>query len=242
MNTKIQSLLKQYKANTLEELSKDLKISLNKIKNISSGRTHFSSLFKKKAQYRIFPKHSKELAEVIGIVLGDGNIFQFDRCQRLTISCNSFYRQYIKHIQNIINDVFRKEPSIIKRSKEKCTDICLYMQDIDKALGMPTGNKIKNSVKIPAWVFKNKNYLKKCLKGLFETDGHYGISKKFYIEYMQFCNKSSSLRNSVFRALKSLGYSPQLGNSYVRLAKRTQVSRLIKEMNFERPFPSLANN
>ena len=173
--------------------------------------------------------------------MGDGNIYQFDRCQRLTISCNSSYEQYVKHIARLVKGVFKKEPSVIKRSKVNCTDVCLYMQDIDKALGLPIGNKLKNSIKIPGWVFKKKKYLTKCLKGLFETDGHYALNKKFYVEYIQFCNKSESLKESVIKALKSLGYSPQMGNLYVRLAKRIQVRQFIKEMGFERPFPSLVN-
>jgi len=67
------------------------------------------------------------------------------------------------------------------------------MQDIDKALDLPAGNKLKKSVKIPEWIFDKKPYLIKCLKGLFETDGRYGLSKKFYVEYTQFCNKSETL-------------------------------------------------
>ncbi len=241
MIPRVRKLLKQYKVTKLEGLSQKLKISLDKIKNISCGRTSFTSLFKDRDQYRISPKRSKGLAELIGIVLGDGNIFQFDRCQRLTISCNGSYGQYIKHISQLIRIIFKKEPSVIKRSKVNCADVCLYMQDIDKALGLPIGNKLKNSVKIPEWIFKKKEYLIKCLKGLFETDGHYALNKKFYVEYIQFCNKSESLKESVIKALKSLGYSPQMGNLYVRLAKRIQVRQFIKEMSFERPFPSLVN-
>ena len=241
MIPRVRKLLRQYNVATLKELSNELKISLDRIKNISSGRTSFISLFQKKSQYRIFPKYSEELAEFIGIVLGDGNIFRFERCQRLTISCNGSYRQYIKHIRHLTRSIFKKDPSVIKRSKANCYDVCLYMQDIDKALGLPIGNKIKNSVKIPAWIFEKKEYLIKCLKGLFETDGHYALNRKYYVEYIQFCNKSKSLKESAFRALISLGYSPQSGNNYVRLAKKVQVHRFIDEMDFERPFPSLVN-
>lgn len=241
MIPRVRKLLKQYNVTKLEGLSKKLNISLDKIKNISCGRTSFASLFRDRDQYRISPKRSKELAELIGIVLGDGNIFQFDRCQRLTISCNGSYRQYIKHVSHLTRIIFEKEPSVIKKSKVNCTDVCLYMQDIDKALGLPIGNKLKNSVNIPGWIFKKKEYLIKCLKGLFETDGHYALNKKYYVEYIQFCNKSGSLKESVIKALRSLGYSPQMGNFYVRLAKRIQVHQFIKEMDFERPFPSLVN-
>ena len=238
----MRNLLRKYNVTTLRELSKELQISLDKIKNISSGRTASSALYKKRIQYSVFPKQSEELSELIGTVLGDGNIFKFNRCQRLTISCNSFYKDYVEHIRHLVKHVFKKGPSVIKRSKVNCCDVSLYMQNIDKALGLPAGNKIKNKVKIPAWIFKHKKYLKKCLKGLFETDGDYGLNKKFHVEYMEFSNKSVSLRRSVFEALTSLGYSPQDGNRYVRLAKKDQVRKFIAEMDFKRPFPSLKNN
>lgn len=239
MITDVQRLIKQYNVNTLNELSKELKVSLDKIKNISSGRTRFDSLFKERHQYRFFPQRSLKLAELIGIMLGDGNIYKFKRCQRLTVSCNSSYVAYTKHVSHIVRIVFNKEPSILTRTNAKCCDVRIYMQDIDKALGLPAGNKLKNSVKIPEWIFNKKPHLIKCLKGLFETDGHYGLSKKFYVEYMQFCNKSETLKLSVFRALKLLGYSPQIGSNYVRLARKDEVHRFIREVKFERPFPSL---
>ena len=238
----IQRMFKQYSVISLKELSKKIDVSLDKIKNVSCGRTSFGSLFVEKKQNRVDPEHSKELAELIGVVLGDGNISEFSRCQRLVISCNSAHKEYIGYISRLVEKIFNKKPSIIKRSKENCIDIYLYLQDIDKALGLPSGNKIRNSVKIPGWIFKNREHLRRCLKGLFETDGHYGLNKKSYVEYIQFCNESQSLRKSVFKALRNLNYSPQVpGSSYVRLARKTQVRQFIREMAFQRPFPSLAN-
>ncbi len=77
MILKLRKLLKQHKTTSLIELSNKLKVSLNKIKNISSGRTRVSSLFVNRSQHRVSPRHSRELAELIGIVLGDGNINGF---------------------------------------------------------------------------------------------------------------------------------------------------------------------
>jgi len=242
MVDKIKNLLEKYNVVSLRGLSSKTGVSFNKIKNISAGRTSFDSLFVEKKQNRVDPKHSQELAELIGVVLGDGNISKFSRCQRLAISCNSAHKKYIGHISRLVEEIFNKKPSLIRRSKANCIDIYLYLQDIDKALGLPSGNKIKNSVEIPEWIFKNKEYLKKCLKGLFETDGHYGLNKKSYVEYIQFCNESESLNKSVFRALRNLDYLPQVpGSNYVRLAKKVQVRQFIKEMAFQRPFPSLMN-
>lgn len=239
MTPEMRELLKENNAHSLKDLSGKLNISLSKIKNISSGRTNAASLFKIRKKHSILPKHSKELSELIGVALGDGNIFKFDRCQRLTISCNSSYREYTDHIGNLVKCVFEKEPIVSKRSGANCQDVRLYMQDIDKALGLPAGNKITNSVKIPLWIFKRNEYLRKCLKGLFETDGCYGSNKKYNVEYIEFCNKCASLLQSVFEALTSLGYSPQISDRYVRLARKAEVRKFISEIAFVRPFPSL---
>jgi hypothetical protein len=141
----------------------------------------------------------------------------------------------------LIGQIFRKTPSIIKRTGANCCDVRLYMQDIDKTLSLPAGNKIQQSVRIPRWVFCKKEYLIKCMKGLFETDGHYGLSRKFNVEYFQFCNKSKSLLKSVFLGLRSLGYTPQFGSNYIRLAKRKEIGLFIRQMHFIRPFPALSN-
>ena len=241
MTSNIRKLLEQHNVTTLEQLSKEIGVSLNKVKNISSGRTSFTSLFQKKSQHRVSPKHSEELAELIGIVLGDGNIFQFDRCQRLTISCNSAYMEYVRHVKCLVSRILRKKASVIKRFQSNCYDVCLYMQGIDKALGLTAGSKKRTMPRIPSWIFKKKDYLIKCLKGLFETDGNYGCSKKHYVEFIQFCNKSETLKKSAYEALVSLGYSPQLGGEYVRLARKDQLHKFIKQVNFERPFPALVN-
>lgn len=239
MISKVGKLLQERNAATLKELSEKLNVSSDIVKNVSSGRTAYSSLFKRKYRQRADPGPSEDLAELIGIVLGDGNIFEFDRCQRLTISCNSSYAAYTQHVKRLVSRVFQKEPSIVKRSRTKCHDVRLYAQDLDKALGLPSGNKIENNVSIPDWIFRRQKYIKKCIKGLFETDGDYGRNKKFSVEYIEFSNRSESLRKSVVKALTFLGYSPQMGNRYVRLARKDQVRKFIADIGFERPFPSL---
>lgn len=106
------------------------------------------------------------------------------------------------------------------------------MQDIDKALGLKVGDKIKNKVKIPNWILEKKKFLVRCLKGLFETDGNYSENKKFYVQFIEFENRCPELRLSVYKALKSLGYNPQLGNRYVRLARGKEVIDFVKRIKY----------
>lgn len=231
MIKEILQLKQLHRANTLKELAYNLDLSYHKVKNVSCGRTTVRALFSiRNGPHVVTPKKTSALAELIGVVLGDGNIYKFDRCQRLVISCNSIKRQYIKHIAGLVEKVLRKQPVLKKRKQAQCIDVCLYMQAVDEALGLPAGNKIKNNVTIPRWIYKNKKFLTKCLKGLFETDGDYAFNKRFNVQFVEFCNECEALRQSVYEALLLLGYSPQLGKRYVRLAKKTEVSKFLKEL------------
>lgn len=91
MIKEIRRLLEENKVTSLRELSDRIKVPYTKLRNISCRRVRFESLFKIRRRHEAFPKKSKELAELTGIVLGDGNILKLKRCQRLLISCNRRY-------------------------------------------------------------------------------------------------------------------------------------------------------
>jgi len=57
------------------------------------------------ARYRILEKDNI-LAELIGIVLGDGNLYKHLRTENLRITCNSKDSGYIKHIGSLIKKFF----------------------------------------------------------------------------------------------------------------------------------------
>lgn len=232
MTKTVKKLLKRHNAASLKELAGILKVSYTKIRDISCGRVKFKSLYKNRQRHEVLPKRSEKLAELIGIVLGDGNIQKFARCQRLVISCDRKYFHKTNEIKKLVYEVLKKEPKIYKRSSANCDDVCLYMQNIDKALGIKAGNKIKNRIQIPSWILENKRFSIKCLKGLFETDGTYATNKKAYVKFIEFENKCPELRLSTYRAVKNLGYNPQLGSRYVRLARKKEVDDFVKEINY----------
>lgn len=228
----IRRLLEENKVTSLRELSDKIKVSYTKLRNISCGRVGLESLFKIQRRHEVSPRKSEELAEVIGIVLGDGNILRLKRCQRLVVSCDRKYPDRTAEIKNLIYKIFKKEPKIYRRSTGNCDDVCLYMQNIDKALGLKAGNKIRNKIKIPNWILEKRKFLVRCLKGLFETDGNYSENKKFYVQFIEFENRCPELRSSVYKAIKSLGYNPQLGNRYVRLARQEEVVDFVKRIKY----------
>lgn len=175
---------------------------------------------------------NENLAELIGIVLGDGNLNKHSRTENLRITCNSNDTGYIEHISNLITEVFYKHPSIRKRKDENAVSIDLYQCKISERLNLPCGNKIRNNVGIPTWIFLNRQYILKCLKGLFETDGCFHEDIKNYTRCMEFKNNCARLRKDAYSILLKLGFNPQLGINYVRLARRNEVYRFKELIDF----------
>lgn len=182
-------------------------------------------------QYKRLSK-DKNLAELIGIILGDGNLYKHARTESLRVICNSKDVSYIKHIADLIKDVFQKVPSLIKRKNENVIVVSLYQCKISKRLGLPEGNKINNNIGIPQWVLFNRCYIYKCLKGLFETDGCFVENKENYTRVIEFKNNCTRLKTDVYNSLIKLGFRPQIGSNYVRLAKKEEVYNFKKLIDF----------
>lgn len=168
-------------------------------------------------------KKDRRLAELIGTALGDGTLEKFPRTERLRIICNSKEKEYILHIADMLRDRFKKLPHIFKRKKKNAIDIYIYQCEISKRLGLPTGDKIENNVGIPSWIKYNKKFAISCLKGLFETDGCFVEDEDNYTQIMEFKNNCRRLREDVYSMLCRLGYHPQFGKNYIRLARRIEV-------------------
>lgn len=181
--------------------------------------------------YRKLVKN-RNLAELVGIILGDGNLYKHPRTENLRIVCNSKDIAYIQHIGKLINRIFDKKPSMIKRKTKNAVNINLYQCKITKRLSLPLGDKIKNNVGIPSWIKLERNFTLKCLKGLFETDGCFQEDKANYAQYIEFKNNCIKLREDVYSSLLNLNFNPQLGSNYVRLARRKEVYKFKKLIDF----------
>ena len=174
----------------------------------------------------------ENLAELIGIILGDGNLNKHPRTENLRITLNSKNAGYIKHISSLITKVFSKSPSIRKRKNENAVSVDLYQCKISERLNLPCGNKIRNNVGIPSWIFLNKKYIIKCLKGLFETDGCFHEDRENYTRCIEFKNNCKRLREDVYTGLVIFGFKPQFGYNYIRLAKRKEVYKFKDLIDF----------
>ena len=171
----------------------------------------YNSLFSRKTINK--PRRSKELAEFIGIMLGDGGITNWAQQIKITLN-NRDDKEYIEFVCKLIEKLFHRKPSIFPRKEAIASTISvssMNLVDYLVKLGLKTGNKVKLQVDIPDWIKNNRTYSIACVRGLVDTDGcifkhTYKINNKSYIyKKLAFVSCSQPLRKSVYDTLKSVG-------------------------------------
>lgn len=116
------------------------------------------------------PTYSEEFAEMVGIILGDGAINNY----QIRISLDrKVDREYAYFVGNLMERVFGERPSWIERD-DNTISLTLSgagLVEMLEKIGLHRGNKVKNQVAFPEWVLKERIYRIACTRGLFDTDG-----------------------------------------------------------------------
>ncbi len=187
------------------------------------------------------PSLSKELSELIGIMLGDGCITAIEHAgaYQIRIAFNPFNeKQYAHFVSELINKVFCIKPRLrISRALYVCIDsknVALWF----KEYGLCWGNKIKAGVGIPGWIKESPEFLSACLRGLIDTDGSvYRLSNKDpRIVRISFKSANIVLLGDVLASLKQLGIKTSkviYGNIHITAKK--DVSKYLKKVGFNNP-------
>ena len=157
----------------------------------------------------IFPEHSAQLAELIGIFLGDGGLTSYQ--SRITLSA-LVDRGYSYFVSSLIKRIFGITPSIFEKEYDHSITLIIsgvrFVDNLEK-FGLKRGDKMKNRIRIPRWILDNSEYAKACIRGLFDTDGGLYFHKKPSGVYIGWCFSSSSkpLFNDVARVLRNAGFN-----------------------------------
>lgn len=175
-----------------------------------------------------------DLAVFIGIVLGDGHIQKFPRTERLLIVLNTKYPQLIQYTAYLTTKLFNKIPAIQYKKNANYARISLYQKNISDRLGIIIGNRAYDKIGVPAWIWRKKQYIIGCLKGLFEAEGSLSIHLPTCTYNFQFSNKSQKLLADVKRGLLGLGYRPEIRINSIRLRKKLEVSTFNKLIKFRK--------
>lgn len=210
------------------------------LKAIEVHRRNRSNFFVPKPVF--FPKYSPQLAEFIGIVLGDGGITK----RQITVTLNRFDDQeFVFYIKNLIQRLFIINPSINERKEQRVVNIVVSRTKLVQFftnMGLHTGNKVKNQVDVPFWIKKSKNFTKSCLRGLFDTDGCFYIDKHYYKDKvyhncaMNFTNRSLPILFFFKTKLEQLGFHPTQNTKFsITLRKENEIIKYFQAIDSSNP-------
>ncbi|OGG52524.1 hypothetical protein A3C20_02810 [Candidatus Kaiserbacteria bacterium RIFCSPHIGHO2_02_FULL_55_25] len=171
-------------------------------------------------------RRSKKLAEIFGILLGDGHISHY----QVTVTLGTKELVYAQYVQALLREVFGGVPKISTSGRGHKT---VYLGSTAatrwlKSEGL-VQNKVIAQVDAPRWVFERRGYMKAFLRGFFDTDG--SIYKLRYGMQISLTNKSAPLLLSLQRILRRLGYKASDVSAYrVYVTRVPDVKRFFREV------------
>ncbi len=183
----------------------------------------------------VIVQRNEILAEFLGVLFGDGHVGEYQTTITLNLETDHAYALFL--IESIKNN-FHLSSSLRKRARKHAEDICISSVLFSRKMvgsGMVSGNKLKNGLHIPEWIFASHRYTRAFLRGLFDTDGSVYIERKKIkgktYRYVGIIITSSSedFREDIVQAFRNLGFAPT--------CRKTQKSVFLRrEKDIERYF------
>jgi len=193
------------------------KYIINKI-NDNWGRVKGGKIANFREPKLLIKNPSIELAELIGIILGDGSIWTRSGGYYYLVICGDSEKDkdyLLNYVKPLFENLFNKKMYSRTHKTNKELFITIGNKDVVHTLnhfGLPSGNKKINNVKIPSWIFKSEEYLKACIRGLIDTDGSVcPITGRDY-PYIWFTSNIENLRDTFKMAMEKLGFKTSKWN------------------------------
>lgn len=184
-----------------------------------------------KSVYSEYQKNG-DLAELIGVVLGDGYIGKFPRSEVLRIVSSSNNHGFIKRYPRLMKNVLGKKPSVAKKNGVHCTTITIYEKWISKRLGIPAGARKEKTIRIPRWILCRRDFIIRYLRGLYEAEGCYCVHKPTATYKFQFTNRNQSMLKNVKKLLTHLDFHPYTTGYQVQIARKNEVEKIRRLLRF----------
>jgi len=183
-----------------------------------------------------YPNRSVQLAELMGIILGDGGLTPY----QLKITLNKETEpDYINYVCNLMQKLFHEVPKkyYFRGTAEKTCNICFSGAGLVEylvSLGLKVGNKVSNQVSVPLWISSHKDYSDACLMGLIDTDGciyihrHGNRGVQLINLGLNYTSHSKPLLDFVSRQLSILGFTPKQRTFSVWLYRESEVIKYME--------------
>lgn len=173
-----------------------------------------------------------DLAELLGAILGDGNIGRLARCECLRIVGNTTHYGFVERSARLVESVFGKTPTVAKRNDSEGVNITLYQKNIAARLGLPTGAKGELVFILPSWIRASREYKIRFLRGLYEAEGSLSHHEATYTHKFIFANVNPSLLDLVFELVRELGFHPHRSKTQIQVSRKEEVQKLPDLLQF----------
>jgi len=156
---------------------------------------------------------NENLAEEIGIHIGDGTLIKSKNYFAVRGNVNNEYEYYKSHICNLYKTLYNFAPRIFIRGSICGFEISSSMifQFKTKILGIPCGKK-SHIIDIPNIIKESKNerIIGACLRGIFDSDGCIYFAKKGTYPRIIIDSQSQRLIKTITFFLKKIGFEPNI--------------------------------
>ena len=190
------------------------------------------------------PEHSTRLAELAGIILGDGGINPY----QITITLSKEERAYAKYVQTLSKDLFGIPVSLHDRENHGACDVRISSREcvlfFMKECGFSVGSKITSDARIPEWIMANQEYRKACLRGALDTDGCIFLethssykNRKYSYARLNITIYIPGLIEQLYEILSSLDLHPKIrrGGKAVQLENLNEICKYMEVVGSSNP-------
>lgn len=184
----------------------------------------------------VVPDKSSDLAEFIGIMLGDGTVAPY----HIAVTLHSVDdKTYSEFVTDLIKKLFGVTSKVYKKKGCKAVSIVVARKrlvDFAQEIGLPKGNKMRAGLAIPIWVMENNRYAAACVRGLMDTDGSafthsYVVKgKKYSYKKFSFTSADPRLREDFITVLERFGIAGSCSGRNVRIESREGVEKYLQKI------------
>lgn len=170
---------------------------------------------------------SAALAELFGVLMGDGHVGHF----QVVVTLGASERSYAQYVCGLFETVFESRPRISRRHTTGHQDVYLGSTSVTgwlKDQGF-VSHKTASQPDVPRWIFTKREYMEAFLRGFFDTDG--SIYALRHGRQISFSNRSLPLLRSLQKMLRTLGYTPSAVSGWqLYLTKSPDIERFFREI------------
>ncbi len=189
---------------------------------------------------------SEDLAEIIGVILGDGHMEKSYRTGHYAVKiCGG--EDDLEYLESVVAPLFlRVFGRQLKSFRfKKAKGVMFYVHDKSVVFtlehhGLKPGNKKDNGACVPDWIFEKAVHLKSCLRGIFDTDGTvFPKSANPAVPQLELTSKIPGIQRTFRLGLLQLGFKPSkwFGSDSPKcgLYAESQVLKFSREIGFHNP-------